>query len=203
MSRRGETTLIVNVAHVVEVSEVSTVVSAAPSIALFHAMCARGRVRPAPVASARRRSSARTASMQPLDPRPPRSLTPEIVHAARADHAGEEPRGVRRAARHRLRLRDRRPGALPRQRVRRSQGPRRGVPRHPVEDPDRRAARAVAAHPAAVPAEQGPRARHRPDRIGQVDDALRDDRLHQPHARTITSSRSRIRSSSCTRTRSA
>ena len=41
----------------------------------------------------------------------------------------------------------------------------------------------LAAHPAALPAEQGARARHRPDRLRQVDDAVRDDRLHQPHAR--------------------
>ena len=39
------------------------------------------------------------------------------------------------------------------------------------------------AHPAAVQAEQGAGARHRPDRVGQVDDALRDDRLHQPQTR--------------------
>ena len=73
----------------------------------------------------------------------------------------------------------------------------------PSEDPDGRTARAVAGHPAALQAEQGARAGHRPDRLGQVDDAVRDDRLHQPARATITSSRSRIRSSSCTRTRSA
>ena len=89
------------------------------------------------------------------------------------------------------------------ERLRRSARARRGVPRHPVEDPDRRAARTVAAHPAAVQAEQGAGARHRADRLGQVDDAVRDDRPRQPDARRITSSRSRIRSSSCTRTRSA
>ena len=50
-------------------------------------------------------------------------------------------RRVRGTPRHRLRLRDPRPGALPRQRVHGSQGPGRGVPRHPGEDPDRRAAR--------------------------------------------------------------
>ena len=51
-----------------------------------------------------------------------------------------------------------------------------------------------------VQAEQGAGAGHRPDRLGQVDDALRDDRPHQPARATITSSRSRTRSSSCTRT---
>ena len=38
------------------------------------------------------------------------------------------------------------------------------------------------AHPAALHAEQGAGARDRADRLGQVDDALRDDRLHQPDA---------------------
>ena len=66
-----------------------------------------------------------------------------------ADHAGDQSRRVRAAQRHRLRLRDQGPGALSRQHVSRSQGPRRGVPRHPGEDPDRRRARAVAAHPAS------------------------------------------------------
>ena len=46
------------------------------------------------------------------------------------------------------------------------------------------------------------RARHRPDRLGQVDHARRDARPDQRHA-TSTSSRSRTRSSSCTGTRSA
>ena len=46
-----------------------------------------------------------------------------------------------RPARHRLRLRDRRACALPRQRLRGSQGPGRGLPRDPNADPDRRAAR--------------------------------------------------------------
>ncbi len=45
--------------------------------------------------------------------------------------------------------------------------------------------------------------RDRPDRLGQVDDAGVDDRLHQPDPAQATSSPSRIRSSSCTRTRAA
>ena len=48
-----------------------------------------------------------------------------------------------------------------------------------------------------------PRPRHRPDRLRQVDDARLDDRRDQPHAAPTTSSRSRIRSSSCTVTRAA
>ncbi len=48
-----------------------------------------------------------------------------------------------------------------------------------------------------------PRARHRPDRQRQVDDAGGDDRPHQPEPSRRTSSRSRIRSSTCTSTRRA
>ena len=47
------------------------------------------------------------------------------------------------------------------------------------------------------------RARHRPDRLGQVDDARGDDRPDQRRRATSTSSRSRTRSSSCTSTRAA
>ena len=50
-------------------------------------------------------------------------------------------------------------------------------------------------------ARHGPRHRHH--RLRQVHDARRHDRLHEPDAATTTSSRSRTRSSSCTRTRSA
>ena len=42
------------------------------------------------------------------------------------------------------------------------------------------------------------RARHRRDRLGQDDDARRDDRPHQPRRAGRTSSRSRTRSRSCT-----
>ena len=56
--------------------------------------------------------------------------------------------------------------------------------------------------PRARPQAARARARHRPDRLGQVDDAGRDDRRDQRDARRSTSSRSRTRSSSCTRTRS-
>ena len=45
-----------------------------------------------------------------------------------------------------------------------------------------------------------PRARHRPDRLRQVDDARLAARPHQPARGTSTSSRSRTRSSSCTGT---
>ena len=46
-------------------------------------------------------------------------------------------------------------------------------------------------------------ARHRAHRLGQVDDARLDDRQDQHRAARATSSPSRIRSSTCTRTRTA
>ena len=58
-------------------------------------------------------------------------------------------------------------------------GPWRGVSRHPGQDPHRRATGAVAAHPAVVQADQGAGAGHGADRVGEVHDAVRDDRLHQ------------------------
>ena len=75
---------------------------------------------------------------------------------------------------------------------------------HPARDPVVRGAAAPAVGLRALlqPA-AGPRARHRPDRLRQVDDARVDDRLHQRAPRSATSSRSRTRSSTCTSTRSA
>ena len=64
--------------------------------------------------------------------------------APRSDHAGDRTRRVRAPQRHRLRLRDQGPRPVPRQRLPRSQGPRRRVPRHPGQDPHRRGARPVA-----------------------------------------------------------
>ena len=52
----------------------------------------------------------------------------------------------------------------------------------PTQDPDRRTTRALVAHSRALPLEQGARARHRPDRLRKVDDAVRDDRPHQSDA---------------------
>ena len=64
------------------------------------------------------------------------------------------------------------------------------------------------ARPAADPAHARrvsarPRARHRPDRLRQVDDARGDRSTRSTERAPSTSSRSRIRSSSCTATRSA
>ena len=83
----------------------------------------------------------------------------------------------------RLRLLDPRPRALPRQRLLPARRDRRGLPSDPVRaDLDRRARAArggarVHAPPARL------RARHRSDRLGQVDLAGGDDRRDQPHAR--------------------
>ncbi len=95
----------------------------------------------------------------------------------------QEPRRVPGPSRYRLRLRDRRAGALPRQHLPGPARHRRRLPRHPVGDPDRRAARPLAARPQPVQPEEGAGARHRPDRLGQVDDAVGDDRLRQSHPR--------------------
>ena len=67
----------------------------------------------------------------------------------------------------------------------------------PTFDRARTAARGrVLLEPAA-----GPRARHRPDRFGEVDDARGDDQLHQRDTAPPHPHRSRTRSSTCTRTR--
>ena len=148
---------------------------------LFKLMCERGSVRPAPVRRHAAARFAKTARFRSLDlAAPPLDLGDDDL-AARADHAGEEQRGVRAPARHRLRLRDRRAGAVPRERLHGPEGPGRGLPRDPVEDPDGRAISGLSPHIlAAVSLEQRARARDRADRLGQVHDAVRDDRLHQP-----------------------
>ena len=119
------------------------------------ARCARRARRTCISASASPPMIRKDGHMQPLDAAGAAAERGRPGGAPGADHAGEEPEGVRRAARHRLRLRDSGAGALPVERVRRSPRARGGVPRHPVEDPDRRAARSVVAHPAAVQVEQG------------------------------------------------
>ena len=78
---------------------------------------------------------------------------------------------------------------------------RRRLPSHPDEDRDARPARHSAGRQGIRPPARRPRARHRPDRLRQVDDAGGADRLHQRRTSRGTSSRSRSRSSSCTGTR--
>ncbi len=122
--------------------------------------------------------------MQPLDPpRWPPLTGPMVDGAARADHAGART-GRSSRERHDTDFAYEIPG-LARFRANVFCGPpraRRGVPRHPGEDPHGGAARPVAAHPEALPADQGAGARDRADRLRQVDDALRDGRLHQSDA---------------------
>ena len=77
---------------------------------------------------------------------------------------------------------------------------RRGAPGHPVQDPRLRHARPAAGREELRRPAPRPRARHRPDRLGQVDDAGLAARHHQPHQGRSTSSRARTRSSSSTRT---
>ena len=93
-------------------------------------------------------------------------------------------------------------GPLPRQRVQAARRSRHGDPRDPQRDPvDRGAAAAAGAqgnhHGAARPGAGG-----RLDRLGQVDHAGVDDRPPQQHHVRATSSPSRIRSNTCTSTRS-
>ena len=75
------------------------------------------------------------------------------------------------------------PGALPRQHLHGPQGPGRACSassRRKILTAEQLGL--SPAHPQALPAEQGAGARHRADRLRQVDDALRDDRPHQPDA---------------------
>ena len=93
--------------------------------------------------------------------------------------------------------------ALPRQRLPPARLVVDRLPRDPARDPHDRRAQPAAGHPRARRggARDHPADRH--DRLGQVDDARRDDRPHQRNARPRTSSRSRTRSSSCTSTSSS
>ncbi len=79
---------------------------------------------------------------------------------------------------------------------------RPGAAAHPGPDPDLPRADAAAGARADLRGAARAGAGHRHHRLGQVDDARGDDRLHQRPPRSSTSSRSRTRSSSCTATRS-
>ena len=118
------------------------------------------------------------------------------------DHEQPPEAEVQGQPRDRHRVLGARPRPLPLQRLPAARHGRPGAARHPGQDPDRpragpagraREDRAGAARPDPV---------HRHHRLGQVDDARGDDRLHQRAAHASTSSRSRTRSSSCTATRS-
>ena len=103
-------------------------------------------------------------------------------------HAQGPGRRVHRRSRGRLRLQRRRPRPLPRERLpparigrpRASGGCCPGIPSF----------EALGLPPVGAPARRGAAragARHRPDRLGQDDDARRDDRPHQRDARPSTS----------------
>ena len=99
------------------------------------------------------------------------------------DHAGAQPQRVRRDATTPT-SRTRSP-ALARFRVnalRDRKGPAAVFRVIPAQDRHRRGAGDHRRSAAALLPHQGARARHRPDRLGQVDDALRADRPRQPDA---------------------
>ena len=75
---------------------------------------------------------------------------------------------------------DSRPRALPRQHLLSARGRRRRLPAHPGQDQDARAARHSDAALRARRQAPRARARHRADRLGQVDDARLAARPHQP-----------------------
>ena len=83
----------------------------------------------------------------------------------------------------RLRLLDPGPRALPRQRLLPARHDRRGVPPDPDRDGPDREARPAAGHPRVRAQAARHRARHGPDRLGQVDDARLADQRDQRDAR--------------------
>ena len=131
-------------------------------------------------------------------------LDPDTTRAAHLPHHDDraaEADGAQPPAR--LRLRDPRARPLPRQRLLPARVDRGRVPHHPHGDQEPRGAR-PAVEPARVHGQASrPRARHRPDRLGQVDDARLARSTRSTGSAPITSSRSRTRSSSCTTTSAA
>ena len=103
----------------------------------------------------------------------------------------------------RPRLLDPGPRPLPRQRLLPARRDQRRLPPDPARDPDARDARAAGRHGRVHAQAARLHPRHRPDRLGQVDDAGLDGRHDQHASARSTSSRSRTRSSSCTATRTA
>ncbi len=81
----------------------------------------------------------------------------------------------------RLRVLDAGSRALPRQRLLPARGGGRGLPSHPAGDQDDGGAATAGRPPHAGGEAARPRARHRPDRLRQVDDARGDHRRDQPH----------------------
>ena len=94
------------------------------------------------------------------------------------DRAAEAPRAEPAA---RLRLRHPRARPLPRQRLLPAREPRGRVPHHPHRHQVARGAEAAVLAARVHDEAARARARHRPDGLGQVDDARVPDRRDQPH----------------------
>ena len=116
--------------------------------------------------------------MHPIDGLAP--LTPEDTERAVPRCSANRPscRSSARTARSTSPTRSR-PGPLPLQRLPPARLGLARHPRHPGVDQDDRRALAPARHPRAGRGGARDRAAHRDHRLGQVDDARRDDRPHQ------------------------
>jgi hypothetical protein len=117
----------------------------------------------------------------------------------RADDAGAA-RVLQPRVRDRLRDQRAGPRPLPRQRLPPARLSRDGAALHHRQHAEARPARPAGDHPRPRDAQARPGADGRRHRLGQVDHARGDDRPPQRDGPPITSSRSRIRSSSCTPT---
>ena len=119
---------------------------------------------------------------QPRAPGDHENLTPEQTPDAPVpdplDRAAEDPRD---APADRLLALDSRARALPRQHLLSARRPRRRLPADPGQDQDARPARPPGAAQRARRQAARARARHRADRLGQVDDARVAAPPHQPH----------------------
>ncbi len=147
---------------------------------LLTVMVEHRRVRPPP--------DGRLAAGDPRQ-RPPRAPVGSRDAAAGGDPDARVPDPLDRAAEDardapadRLLALDSRPRALPRQHLLSARGRRRRLPAHPGHDQVARAARPARAALRARREAARARARHRADRLGQVDDARVAARPHQPHA---------------------
>ena len=129
----------------------------------------------------RRRRSGSTAALRQADGLP--SGTPTRVRAAPPPCSRRAGGGLRARPRARLRVRVSGRAAVPGELLDAARLDGGGVPGHPARHQGPRGAgRARRWSTVRRPAAR-PRAGHRPDRLGQVDDARRADRPRQPHPR--------------------
>ena len=161
-----------------------------------------GRVRPAHHRPARRRCCASTASSSRSSCRRSAPVdTKQLCYSVLTD---AQKRAVRGGQRARPLVRRARASSRFRANIFMQRGAVAGAFRTiPFKILTLRGARPAAGRRRARQQAARPRARHRPDRLGQVDDARVDHRQDQHRAARCTSSRSRTRSSTCTRTRAA